>query len=70
MGQRDDRERYAETSEATEHEGRAERERDAWRNRGRLRTREDFEREMWLEVHGENLRYERDAMEPDLGPDA
>lgn len=58
--------------EAEEVELAAEAERDAWRpeNRGRLRTREDIERELWNEEFGGgDIRYERDAMEPDLGPE-
>ena len=38
--------------------------------RGRLRILEDFEREMRRELASQDIRYERDSMEPDSGPDA
>lgn len=66
-----ERTRSEEPDPEAEHEDRAERKRDAWRpqNRGRLRTHEDLERELWREMHTDDIRYERVSMEPDLGPE-
>lgn len=46
-------------------EGMAEEEvADAWRNRGRLQTRADMARELYLEMQAEYIAYSRDSMEP------